>query len=128
MIPDLRELFVAAQFAAGDRGHHLFVGHGETEVASEAVLQAEQVVAHHVPAAGFLPDFGRIQRRQIHLLPADRVHLLAHNLLDLEQRALGQEQVAVDSGRKLAHVAGAQQQLMAGDLGFGGVLTQGRDE
>ena len=124
LIPDLRELFIAAQFAAGDRGHDLFVGHGEAEVASEAILEAEKVVAHDVPAAGFLPDLGRIERGQVHLLPADRVHLLAYNLLDLEQRALRQEQVAVDAGRKLAHVAGAQQQLMAGDLGFDGVLTQ----
>ena len=128
LIPDLRQLFVAAQFAARDRGHDLFVGHGQAQVAAEAVLQAEQVVAHDVPAAGFLPDLGRIQRGQIHLLPADGVHLLAHNLLDLEQRALRQEQVAVDPGRKLANVAGAQQQLMAGDLGFGGVLAQRGDE
>ena len=128
LIPDLGELFVAAQFAAGDGGHDLLVRHAEAEVAAEAVLQPEHVVAHHVPAAGFLPDLGRIQRGQVHLLPADGVHLLAHDLLDLEERALGQEQVAVDAGGKLAHVAGAQQQLMAGDLGFGGILAQGRDE
>ena len=64
LIPDLRQLLVAAQFAAGDGGHHLFVRHAQTEVASEAVLQAEQVFAHDVPAAGFLPDLGRVQRRQ----------------------------------------------------------------
>ena len=109
LIPDLRELLVAAQFAARNHGHDLFVGHGEAQGASEAVLEAEQVVAHHVPAAGFLPDFGRIQRRKVHLLSADGVHLLPHNLLDLEERALGQEKVAVDSGRQLAHVPGAQQ-------------------
>ena len=65
LIPDLRQLLVAAQFAAGDGGHDLFVRHGEAEVAAEAVLQAEQVVAHDVPAAGFLPDFGRIERGQV---------------------------------------------------------------
>lgn len=92
------------------------------------MLEAEEVVAHDVPAAGLPPDLGWIERRQVHLLPADGVHLLANDLLDFEERALGQEQVAVDAGRKLAHVAGAQQQLMAGDLGFGGVLTQGGDE
>src|ERR1035441_1680869 len=48
-----RELFVAAQFAAGDGGHDLFVGHGEAEVATEAILEAEEVVAHDIPAAGF---------------------------------------------------------------------------
>ena len=102
--------------------------HAQAEVAAEAVLQAEHVVAHDVPAAGFLPDLGRIQRRQEHLLAADGVHLLAHDLLDLQQRALRQKQVVVDSGRELADVAGAQQQLVAGDLGLGGVFAQRGDE
>jgi hypothetical protein len=48
------------------------------------VLEAEQVVAHDVPP-GFLPYFGRIQRGEVHLLSADGVHLLPHNLLDLEE-------------------------------------------
>ena len=128
LIPDLGQLFVAAQFAARDRGHDLFVGHGQAQIASEAVLEAEQVVAHHIPAAGFLPDLGRVQSRQVHLLSPDGIHLLPHNLLDFEQRALRQEKVAVDSGRKLANVAGAQQQLMARNLSFGGVFTQRGDE
>ena len=91
LVPDLRQLLVAAQLAARDGRHHLFVRHAQAEIAPEAVLQAEHVVAHDVPAARFLPDFGRIQRRQQHLLAADGVHLLAHDLLNLQQRALRQE-------------------------------------
>src|SRR5665647_1635232 len=87
-------------------------------LAQRSLLKIQQIVRQEMNAIG----------GQEMYLPADGVHLLAHNLLDFEERALGQEQVAVDAGRKLAHVAGAQQQLMAGDLGFGGVLTQGRDE
>ncbi len=49
-------------------------------------------------------------------------------LLDLEQRALRQKQIAVDARGKLADVTGAQQQLVAGDLGLGGVFTQRGDE
>ena len=49
-------------------------------------------------------------------------------LLDLQQRALRQKQVAVDAGGKLADVAGAQQQLVAGDFGFGRVLAQRGNE
>ncbi len=98
LVPDLGELLVAAQLAARDGGHDLFVGHGEAEVAAEAILEAEEVVAHDVPAAGFLPDFGRIQRGQVHFLPADGVHLLAHNLLDFEEGALCQKEIAVDAG------------------------------
>ena len=51
LIPDLRQLFVAAQFAARDGGHDFFVRHAEAEVAAETVFQAEHVVAHDVPAA-----------------------------------------------------------------------------
>ena len=79
LIPDLRQLLVAAQLAARDDGHDLFVRHAQAQIAAEAVLQPEHVVAHDVPAAGFLPDFGRIQRGQQHLLRADGVHLLAHD-------------------------------------------------
>jgi hypothetical protein len=56
-------------------------------------FKPEHVVAHDVPAAGLLPHLGRVQRRQKHLLGADGVHLLAHNPLDLQQRALRQKQV-----------------------------------
>ena len=61
-------------------------------------------------------------------LRADGVHLLAHDLLDFEQGALRQKQIAVNASGKLADVAGAQQKLMAGDLGLGGVFAQRGDE
>ena len=109
LIPDLRQLLVAAQFAARNERHHLFVRHTQAEIAAKAVLQAEHVVAHDVPAARFLPDLRRVQRRQQHLLAADRVHLLAHNLLNFQQRALRQQQIIVDARGQLANVAGAQQ-------------------
>ena len=128
LVPDLRKLLVTAQLAARDRGHHFFVRHAQAQIALEAVLQPEHVVAHDVPAAGLLPQFGRVQRRQENLLGADAVHLLAHDLLDLQQRALRQEQVTVDSRRKLADVSGAQQQFVAGDLGFRRVFAKGRDK
>ena len=92
--------------------------HAEAQIAPEAILQAEQVLAHHIPASRLLPDLGRIQRGQQHFLRADGIHLLAHDSRDLQQRALCQEEVAVNTGRKLANVAGSQQQSMACDLGF----------
>ncbi len=128
LIPDLRELFIAAQFAARDVGHDFFVSHAKAEVAAVAVLEAKQIVAHDVPAAGFLPDFGGIQAGQIEFLRADGVHLFAHDLRDFQYRALGKKEVIVEASGKLADIAGAQQQTMAGDFGFRGVLTQGGDE
>ncbi len=118
LIPDLGKLLVAAQFAAGDGGHDFFVRHAQAQVAPEAVFQAEHVVAHDVPAARFLPDLGRVERRQHQLLCADGVHLLAHDALDLQQGSLRQEEVAVDARRKLPDVPSAQQQLVADHLRF----------
>ena len=46
----------------------------------------------------------------------------------LLKRSLREKQVVVDAGGKLADVAGAQQQLVADDFGFGGVLPQRGDE
>ena len=47
---------------------------------------------------------------------------------DLVDGALAEEEVSVDSGAKLADVAGAQQQLVAGDFGVGGSFAQSGDE
>ncbi len=128
LIPDLRKLLVAAELAAGDRGHDFLVGHAEAKLALEAVAQAEHGVAHGVPAAGFLPEFGGVEGREVDLLRADGIHLFAHDLLDLEQRPLGQKQVAVDARGELAHVARAQEKLMARELGLGRRFAQRRDE
>ena len=128
LIPDLRQLLVAAQLAAGGGGHDFFVRHAEAEVAAEAVLEAEHVVAHDVPAAGFLPEFGGIEGGQQKLLRADGIHFRADDLLDLQQRALGEKEVAVNAGGNLPDVSRAQQKLMAGDLRFGRVFAQRGDE
>ena len=128
LVPDLRQLLVAAQLAPRDRRHHLFVRHAEAQVAVEAVLEPEHVLAHDVPAAGFLPDLGRMQRRQQHLLPADRVHLLAHDRRNLVERTLGKKQVAVNARRQLTNVPGAKQQLVAHGLGLDRILPQRGDE
>src|ERR1043166_2311005 len=63
LIPDLRELLVAAQFATGDACHDLFVRHAEAQGTSEAIFQSKQIVAHPTPAAGPLPYLSRVERR-----------------------------------------------------------------
>ena len=128
LVPDLRKMLVAAQFAARQDGHDFLVRHAQAHVAAEAVLQAEHVVAHDVPAAGLLPDLRRIQCGQQHFLRADGVHLFAHDGGDLQQGTLGQEQITVNAGGQLADVARAQQQLVAGDFSLGGRLAERRDE
>ena len=93
LVPDLRELLVAAQLVARDGGHDLFVGHAQADVGALAVLEAEQIVAKDGPAAALLQRSRGNQRREEELL-ADLVHLLADDGDDLVQRALAEEEIA----------------------------------
>ncbi len=103
------------------------MGEAETHIRALAVLEAEHVVANGVPAAALLPEFAGMDGWQIELL-ADLVHLLAHDGDDLVQRALAQEEVAVDARAELADVAGAEQELVAGHFGVCRGLAEGGDK
>ena len=46
----------------------------------------------------------------------------------LLMRAVAEEEVAVDAGAELADVAGAEQELVAGDFGVCGGFAEGGDE
>ena len=74
-----------------------------------------------------LPDLARVERGKKKLL-ADRVHLFAHDGDDLVDRAIAEEEIAVDAGAELANVTGAEQQLVAGDFGVCRGFTEGGDE
>ena len=82
LVPDLRQLLVAAQLATREGGHDLFVGHAQAQLRALTVLEAEHVVAHGRPAATLRPRLFRQDARQIELLP-DLVHLIAHDGDDL---------------------------------------------
>jgi hypothetical protein len=104
------------------------VGHAETELAIVAVLEAEHVVAHDVPASGLLPEFGRVEGGQEHFLGADGVHFLAHDANDLVEGTLREEQIAVDAGDELPDVAGADQEFVGDDFSVGGIFPESRNE
>ena len=127
LVPDLRQLLVAAQLLAGDLGHDLFMGHAQTEVGALAVFQPEHVVAHHRPAPAGLPQFPRMNRGQVELLP-DLVHLLANDVHDLVEGALSHEEIGVDPGSQLADVAGPHQEFVAGDFSVRRRLAQSRNK
>ena len=69
-----------------------------------------------------------MHHRHGQLLPADGVYLLAEYLLDLLERPLRQRKVREYAGGELADIAGAERQLMRGNLGIGWCLAQGRAE
>ena len=128
LVPDLRQVPVGADVVRREPGHGLLVRHGKAHVPLAAVLQPEHLVADGVPAAGLLPDLGRVQHRHGHFLAADGVHLLADDLVDLVHHPLAQGKVDVQPGRKLAHVARPHHELVRDRLGVGRDLLQGRDE
>jgi len=64
-----------------------------------------------------------MQSGQQHFLAADCIHLFAHDLLDLQKRALREKQIIVDAGGKLPYITGAQKQLMADNFGFCGSFS-----
>ena len=100
----------------------------EQVVVALAVLEPEDPVAVVGPAAGRLVGLARQQRRELQLLGADRVHLLADDLLDLLVDPQAQRQPGVDAGRRATDVARAHQQPVARHLGVHGVLAQGPHE
>jgi hypothetical protein len=124
LVPDLRQLAVGAQLQRQQR-EDLLVGHAEREVGAPAVAQPEHLLAHGRPAAGPLPDLGRVHHRQQELLAADAVHLLADDLDDPGPHPHRQRQQRVVAGHELADVAGPQQQPVAGGVGTAGVLPEG---
>src|SRR5262249_9017060 len=127
LIPDLGQLLVAAQLLARDLGHYFFVGEAEAEVGSFAILEAEHVVAYHRPAPARFPQFPRMQRGQIEFL-TDLVHLLAHDLSDLQLRAMAKKEERINAGGKLPHVSRAQKKLMTGHLSVSRGFSQGRNK
>ena len=119
-----RKLTVGRDVLAGDVRKDFLVGGSQTELSAVAVLDAPQLGSVGRPAAGFLPQFGGFQNAGLDLLGADGVHLFAHDVLDLAQRAGAEGQISVNACHLLADESGAQQQDVAGDLRFRGNFPQ----
>ena len=103
-----RELAEAAHLVAYEARDDLLMGRSETELATVAILQTHELGTVDVPASGLLPELGGLHGRHEHLLATDRVHLLAHDLLDLAQAAPTKRQEAVDARSVLANHAGTK--------------------
>ena len=128
VVDDHRQLAVALDDVAQQDRHDLLVGHREDHVALAAVLEPDELRPDLLVPAALLPDLGRVDDGHLHLLPADRVDLLADDLLDPIAHALAEGQQRIDPGAELAQVAGAQQQPVRRHLGLAGIVAQGREE
>ena len=122
------QVLVRGVHVLDEEREHLLMRGGQQVVAALAIAQLEQGRAVLLPAVRRLVGFGGDQAREVHLLRAHRVHLLADDVLDLAQRAQAERQPRVDAGRSAANVAGTHQKLVRVDLGVGRVFTQGSQE
>ena len=114
-----RQLLVAFDLLAGDVGHHFFAGGLDDEVAVVPVFHAHQLGAHFFPAAGFLPEFSRLNHRHQQFHRPGAVHLFSHNRLDLADDPQTHRHVRVNARAQFFDHAGAHHQLVAGDFGIG---------
>ena len=122
------QILVGGEQVLHREGEHLLVSGGEQVVVLLAVLQPEQGGAVLLPPPGGLVGLTGLQRGEQHLLAADPILLLAHDLLDLAQHLQPQRQPGVHPGGAATDVARTHQQPVARDLGVGRVLPQGADE
>ena len=127
LVDGQRQLLVGLQLIAGEVGDHFLVGRAVAELAVLAIGDLQQLAAEFLPTAGFLPQLLRLHRGHQHLDGAGGVHFLADDVLDPAQHLQAQRRPGVDAGGQLADHAGAQHQLMAGDLGVGGDFLGGAE-
>ena len=99
---------------------------GRTNSRPRAVLELEEL--GDPVAAGRLPELGRREHRHEHLLRADRVHLLADDLLDLPCTRQPSGRNVQSPALTCRMIAAAHEQLVADRLGVGRLVAQGREE
>ena len=98
LVEILGQLLVALDFLARNVGHHLFAGGLQHKVARVPVFDAQQLGAHLVKAAGFLPQLGRLHHRHAEFNRTGAVHFLAHDGLHLADHAQAHGHVGVNTG------------------------------
>ena len=123
-----RQLFVAVDFFAHDVGDDFLAGRAHAEIAVVAVFQAQQFFTVKFPAAGFLPQLGRLHHRHQQLHATRARHFFAHDVFDFAQHAQPHRHPSIKAGRVGFNQTGANHQLVAGKRGFGRGFFQGGNE
>ena len=124
LVDVLRQVAVRRQVTGREQRDDLLLRGAEDQLAIVAVGELEQVVAVQVVATGGAPRTRGKQDRHPDLLRAGRVHLLAHDRLDLAHRSQAHRHRCVDAGHDLADETATQQQAVARDVGVGRILAE----
>jgi hypothetical protein len=125
VVEDLRQLLVRLQLARVERDR-LLVRQREDERTAVAVLDLPELGDRVAP--GGLPQLRRRKDRHEHLLPADRVHLLADDLHDLLVHAPSEGEKRPEARAHLSDEATPNEQHVARGLRVRGCLAQGRQK
>ena len=121
------QLFVAAHVVPHQIGDHLFGGRREAEAAIVTVGHPQQFLAVNLPAARFLPKFGRLDGWHRQLAGAAFVELAADDRLQLGHAAQAEGQGGVDAGREFFDHAGADHQTVTDDFRVFGHFAGGEE-
>ena len=120
------QLLVGAQLIANQGRNGLLVRGAQDELATMTVVKAHKLLAIGVDAAGLTPQLGVDHDRHHKLLGTGGIHLVAHDVLDLANRAPCERQVGIQTGGLLADHAGTEQQAVAGELSVRRILFKRR--
>ena len=90
-----RQLLIGAQLVAHQGRDGLLVRGAQDELATMTVVKAHKLLTIGVDAAGLAPQLGVDHDRHHKLLGAGGVHLVAHDVLDLANRAPSKRQVGI---------------------------------
>src|SRR5207244_6606393 len=113
VVPELGKLLVRLDLARVER-RGLLVRHREDVLAAGAILDVEDLGDSDPPRR--LPQLSGRQDWHQHLLAADRVHLLADDLLDPPVDAPAERHERPQAGTHLADEPAARKQLVADGL------------
>ena len=122
------QLLVAGDHAAEQLGNHFLLRWAQAVVPGVAILEAQQLRPHHVPATALLPEFRRLHHRHEDFLGAGASELLAHDALQPRQHANAKRQPVITAGGQAADESGAREQHVARHLGVRRRFSQRGDE
>ena len=126
LVEDQRQVAVGAHGLRNVERDDLLVRHPQHEVGPAPVLELEQLLDR--VAAGAAPGLGGLQDRHQHLLAADRVDLLAHDLHRPLVHAPARGEERPQPRPHLADQPCPHHELVRGGLGVGRRLALGGQE
>ena len=125
VIEQLGQLPIARDLLRVERDG-LLVRHRQYVLASCTILKSKELL--NVIALRQLPELERREHRHEHLLPADRVHLLADDLDDLLMYTPAEREKCPHARGDLADVPATHEELVRDRLGVSRSFAQGRNE